>query len=121
MTNRELLEAAAKAARYHLSSVSEMIWSDTLGEFVLWNPLTDDGDAFRLMVTLHRLYGIPLEVIQHWLALSLLPSGNDHLAKTRREIVRFAAHLAVHDAKPIESFDEFSARLDREARARGQQ
>jgi len=110
MTDRELLEAAAKAASMSYDN-----------QFALGNPLTDDGDAFRLLATLHRLYGIPLEVIQHWLALSLLPSGNDHLAKTRREIVRCAAHLAVHDAKPIESFDEFSARLDREARARGQQ
>jgi hypothetical protein len=116
VTNRELLEAAAKAEGHAYPWVLP-----ARGGERPWNPLTDDGDAFRLLVTLHRLYGIPLEVIQHWLFLSLLPSGNDHLAKTRREIVRCAAHLAVHDAKPIESFDEFSARLDSEARARGQQ
>jgi hypothetical protein len=130
MTDRELLELAAKAAgkKVHTRNQADRdaCGAGDVGLWIsegqtCWNPLTDDGDAFRLLVTLHRLYGIPLEVIQHWLALSLLPSGNDHLAKTRREIVRCAAHLAVHDAKPIESFDEFSARLDSEARARGQQ
>lgn len=52
MTDRELLELAAKAAGIEL-------WKDVAGNFytdpkssVIWNPLTDDGDALRLAVML---------------------------------------------------------------------
>ena len=59
MTNRKLLELAAKAANHngkymehfyteHLSRTG--IYSDEDG---MWNPLTDDGDALRLAVKLH--------------------------------------------------------------------
>lgn len=54
MTDRELLEAAAKAAG------NGAMWHDHLGMGVvnegtfptLWNPLKNDGDAFRLAVNL---------------------------------------------------------------------
>ena len=52
MTDRELMEMAAKAAGYSLSAVSDMIWSDAAVEYIPWNPLTDDGDALRLAVNL---------------------------------------------------------------------
>ena len=45
-TDRELLEAAAKAAGY----TAEVI--QTVLESGRWNPLTDDGDALRLAVKL---------------------------------------------------------------------
>jgi hypothetical protein len=55
MTDRELLERAAKAAGI------DGEWKDHGGVLWLmrtdfgdpWNPLTDDGDAMRLMVRLH--------------------------------------------------------------------
>lgn len=56
MNDRELLELAAKAAGI------EAQYSDNFGDFSIvepysmgeqrWNPLTDDGDAFRLAVSL---------------------------------------------------------------------
>jgi hypothetical protein len=52
MTDRELLEAAAKAAGIEFGWIhdtprirAEMGWTP-------WNPLTDDGDALRLAVKL---------------------------------------------------------------------
>ena len=48
MTDRELLELAAKAAGYKLSNVQDMIWSYAEADYVEWNPLNDDGDALRL-------------------------------------------------------------------------
>lgn len=49
MTDRELLELAAKAAGI------ECDWSgDYFGDGnSVWNPLTDDGDALRLAVSLY--------------------------------------------------------------------
>jgi hypothetical protein len=47
MTDRELLEKAAKAAGQERSAAGDL-WSNARG--ALWNPLTDDGDALRLMV-----------------------------------------------------------------------
>ncbi len=98
MTDRELLEAAAKAAEYHLSSVSEMIWSDTFGEFVLWNPLTDDGDALRLAVKLGMTI-IQINDREPWSAwidangLLHTETAEDDYAATRRAIVRAAAEI----------------------------
>jgi hypothetical protein len=46
VSNRELLELAAKAAgTYYVEGES---WDENAG----WNPLTDDGDALRLAVKL---------------------------------------------------------------------
>lgn len=45
MTDRELLELAAKAAGYN-----DPIFVKTIGN--IWNPLTDKGDAFSLAVKL---------------------------------------------------------------------
>lgn len=50
MTDRELLEAAAKAAEIELGewdSFMEAFWLKC-DHPVIWNPLTDDGDALRL-------------------------------------------------------------------------
>ena len=106
MTDSELLEAAAKAAEL----TEKITWWDnrfifkTVGIFVIkeWNPLTDDGDALRLAVTLNidvmqdkheqvvsaRCPGIEFDddwIGEHW--------GNDKLAATRRAIVRAAASI----------------------------
>ena len=86
MTDRELLEAAAKAAG---------------GGFVIgyWNPLTDDGDALRLTVKL----GLAVSVEYQFGSTSVLwgpptghvreDHGNDPYAATRRAIVRAAAEI----------------------------
>jgi hypothetical protein len=59
MTDRELLEAAAKAAgitgdwcRWHQAYGDEWVEGIDIGGRFLWNPLLDDGDAFRLAVKL---------------------------------------------------------------------
>ena len=57
MTDKELLELAAKAAG--VKWVDECFDYDDMGRMMVdfglgvqeWNPLTDDGDALRLMVT----------------------------------------------------------------------
>ena len=61
MTDRELLEFAAKAAGLDVVNWNEQLPQDTgkcrgawinNGCLVYWNPLTDDGDALRLAVKL---------------------------------------------------------------------
>ena len=95
MSNRELLEFAAKAAG---------VWDETdpsngmlkpSGQY--WNPLTDDGDALRLAVKLrmsvfHSLSDVyvvdddgDIEVEEG--------HKRDPLAATRRAIVRVAAEI----------------------------
>ena len=65
MTDRELLEQAAKAAGYEIQGKVEKMIAEHghyAGGFVItnnrggssaWNPLTDDGDALRLAIKLH--------------------------------------------------------------------
>ena len=73
-TDRELLELAAKAARYQYAKHGGYIVVDGIPGN--WNPLTDDGDALRLAVKL-RL------VIHVWddgetvSAAKTLPDGED--------------------------------------------
>jgi hypothetical protein len=51
MTDRELLEFAAKAAGLRLDHLSgRVVRREADGQPVYWNPLTDDGDALRLAV-----------------------------------------------------------------------
>ena len=94
MTDRELLELAAKAAEVPLARLSEYT---TCGK--VWNPLTDDGDALRLAVNL----GISLLLDEVDCAVSdagagyvkqfTEPNGDDDCAAARRAIVRAAAYL----------------------------
>jgi hypothetical protein len=78
MTDRELLELAAKACG--LEEAKMRI------EFNQWNPLTDDGDALLVMVKL----GIDIAKAQvdYWDKHS-----NDPYAATRRAITRAAAEI----------------------------
>jgi hypothetical protein len=114
MTDRELLEDAAKAAGMTLK------WGEKykLGDDIIdctdipyaksnqpdeadmhWNPLTDDGDAFRLMVKLellvdtngmHVQVGFPYEAPLAYEKMGVL---DDPYAATRRAIVRAAAEI----------------------------
>ena len=102
MTDRELLELAAKAAGQDLKY-------DTFGQsenadrvYCYWNPLTDDGDALRLAVKLNLGVMSTDQVKQTTVWEYCKPKLNevreqhnsDPYAATRRAIVRAAAELA---------------------------
>ncbi len=109
MTDKELLEQAAKAA-----GMDHLFWNDgkttayysgslfymtTPGSHTPWNPLTDDGDAMRLVVKL----GLALVVgnVNDYIAVQSdrLPEvihsdkTDDPYAAARRAIVRAAAEI----------------------------
>ena len=111
MTDRELLELAAKAAE-----ISTIIWTEsprsngqTAGciwngvghgdTAKLWNPLTDDGDALRLAVRLHM--SVLSNETASWVATGMHQivraeehhDGKDPYAATRRAVVRAAAEI----------------------------
>ena len=106
MSDREMLEFAAKAAgielRWHPDGTA---YSDTRcsGYWGVWNPIADDGDAMRLMVRLRleprfidnsRSNGAePSRVTLHNVAGIVVNIDGDHLAATRRAIVRAAAAI----------------------------
>jgi hypothetical protein len=100
VTDRELLELAAKAAgiTYHSYVDSELFGRGiNIGEVdvPLWNPLTDDGDALRLAVAL----GIQIHIEGRdesravWANEIMLWTDGDALAATRRAIVMAAAEI----------------------------
>ena len=112
MTDRELLELAAKAAGIEISQWSNCqaggfiakgsqyldSWGDKRIPRDFWNPLTDDGDALRLAVKLgfHMgMYedsvvvvggGVDNRQLFEW-------HNDDPYAATRRAIVRAAAEI----------------------------
>lgn len=106
MTDRELLEAAAKAAgivviRSRLNDPLQrnMLVCNAVRNFGQesgpWNPLADDGDALRLAVKL----GLVVDAGTHHASAgmgqwSAHPGGRNPHAATRRAIVRAAAELA---------------------------
>ncbi len=99
-TDRELLEAAAKAAGIDLYDWDERT-NDYASRVGMWNPLTDDGDAFRLAVKLKIRHGNDgVMVVCAWQPLNRVSSddcsglvGDDPYAATRRAIVRAAAEI----------------------------
>jgi len=107
MTDRELLELAAKAAGLDVRWIAEC--QDYYehrphmlpGYWDKWNPLADDGDAFRLAVKLRlepRFLDLdhpagPPRVTFHNVSGLVELAGNDLLAATRRAIVRAAAEI----------------------------
>jgi hypothetical protein len=100
MTDRELLELAAKAA-------GEELKYDTFGggdnpdrEYNYWNPLIDDADAFRLAVKMgmRDYFGIEIQKgctqatsFEPWEHCEYEEHNDDPYAATRRAIVRAAA------------------------------
>jgi len=118
MTDRELLELAAKAA-----GAGALVWGDVWnvgGDLidctdmpyirsgqsdegdVYWNPLTDDGDAMRLAVKLRMMIdyiergckaGHIVATAQGRVA-AYEPRDPDPYVATRRAIVRAAAEIA---------------------------
>jgi hypothetical protein len=105
MTDRELLELAAKAAGL------EGTWSTTIGGWSClvqenghpWQPLHDDGDALRLAVKrrIKLRYNAALGQALAWtegdfmeFKVNVEDCGHDEAAATRRAIVRAAASSA---------------------------
>ena len=70
MTDRELLELAAKAAGYMVNANKQAerdalgygdvgLWIDSVS--TCWNPLNDSGSAFELLATMPSLRGLSLK------------------------------------------------------------
>jgi hypothetical protein len=98
MTDRELLELAAKAANL-----------DYANGFIVetgepWNPLTDDGDALRLVVKLGMALNItPSKIFagNGYTGHTEVMDAADPYAATRRAIVRTAAEIARSNERQI--------------------
>ena len=101
MTDRELLEMAAKAAGIARNQW-DYEWVRGLGHIVcrsdMWNPLTDDGDALRLAVRLRLKIqitddGAAARLGFTNLSLVALDEAPDVESAARRAIVRAAAEI----------------------------
>ena len=106
MTDRELLELAAKAAGIHALHDPQGILRDCTGFHQSmnifagkpWNPLTDDADALRLAVKLRMdvtfnetdVFAFPYDGQD---GASEVINTDDDYAATRRAIVRAAAEI----------------------------
>lgn len=105
MSDRELLELAAKAAgieySYHPGCGDALELVKPRGLHIYWNPLADDGDALRLANAMRfSVYHAKLAVIiKHnqysweWMGESINEDSGDRDASTRRAIVRAAAEI----------------------------
>ena len=112
MTDRELLELAAKAAEIELFDDEHgepwrVYYTDPnngMKRYTHWNPLTDDGDALRLAVKLFMFvdsaagapdsFGAELVRAGNEVVDKTEPrTHNDPYAATRRAIVRAAAEI----------------------------
>ena len=95
MTDREMLELAAKAAGYDVRSDGEggLVIPTRRGACRDWDPINNDGDALRLAVQL----GFVVEPGKCWHSHHGPVFGEDVLggvmAATRRAIVRAAAQI----------------------------
>ena len=103
MTDRELIELAAKAAgielRWHPDGTAYAS-NRAPGYWAVWNPLTDDGDALRLAVKLRMGLSLPVHKTIKADVISFIDSrvnareeGDDPYAAARRAIVRAAAEI----------------------------
>ena len=99
MSDRELLEMAAKAAGVAHECIDDhgaLLPFDNDGRFIgFWNPLTDDGDALRLAVhlKLHITNGDGYAWASHISVDCTQPFASDKYAATRIAIVRVAAEI----------------------------
>jgi len=102
VTEKEQLENAAKAARLTINESKfyprDLVVLHDDGSWHYWNPLKDDGDAFRLAV---ELGGVTLNFYSQACFVSRYEGeeviceelGEDPYAATRRAIVRAAAEI----------------------------
>lgn len=109
MTDREMLEMAAKAAGnvalIHNANTGEKYFGvvpnnkHCHGGTARWNPLTDDGDALRLAVRLHiEIEPVPFggrAIVRDDddYGEQFDEESSDRMAATRRAIVRAAAEI----------------------------
>lgn len=106
MTDKQLLEYAAKAAGLNIKAYRVDINDDfthlvvgrkNTKEKIDWNPLTDDGDALRLAVKLGLLIDVSLKMQTTDAGTSYyvceLHRNSDPYAATRRAITRAAAEI----------------------------
>ena len=108
MTDRELLEAAAKAAGIHALRSPDGVLRNCTGLHPAmnmlaappWNPLTDDGDALRLAVKLRLDVKInDFDTLCYGPSFGTRSAAETHTdypdpyAATRRAIVRAAAEI----------------------------
>lgn len=128
MTDRELLEAAAKAAGMHANTWADIGtllpakggWVQFIGHgtAVIWNPLVDDAEAFRLAVKLRLdidngspsdgnryvcAYRCGIAMVRDPVSeIEEIEDECQRLAATRRAIVRAAAEIgaAIGGEKP---------------------
>ena len=106
--DKELLELAAKAAGYTFDSTEpfEIAVEHKGGtDWYEWNPLTDDGDAFRLAVKLGLTVCVSFKYGLTWAdkddkghALAKSNHDGDKFAATRRAIVLAAAEIGKNAA-----------------------
>jgi hypothetical protein len=93
-TDRELLELAAKAAELDvfLSKNGTFLLRNSLNPLAnrSWNPLEDDGDAFRLAMSLRM---IVTPGTARLLDGRLFGKDKDSVEETRRAIVMAAAYI----------------------------
>lgn len=106
MTNRELLELAAKAAGYDVEVTPRgefylrQVDVDGLLHVTIWSPIQFDGDALRLAVLLSMRVSTDMAAAEAAPLLTDISEivqfsecGGDPYAATRRAIVRAAAEI----------------------------
>ncbi len=102
MTDRELLELAAKAAGAMQHERNQECWllPRNDGIWRVWQPLTDDGDALRLAVVLGivvlQMEGSAragAEGLECDFSAPYAAHGNDRMKATRKVIVAAAAEI----------------------------
>lgn len=92
MSDRELLELAAKAAGLK-ATWSQSLEDDPLVYGIEWNPLADDGDALRLAVKLELdVMCASVRSVDDNICITI-EAGTDPYAASRRAIVRAAAEI----------------------------
>jgi hypothetical protein len=111
VNDKELLELAAKAAGYEIVQTfydGRLAVDIGTQNRIGWNPLTDDGDALRLLVGLKL--DVHFEIQENWIGemveifgpeqadgsrhCEAYGLGDDHAATVRRAITRAAAEIA---------------------------
>lgn len=96
MTDREMLELAAKAGGYVIRVSSGGSFSvDIDGFWRGWNPLNSDGDALRLAVKLHMQVSVTTESCRAETlpCLGVRVNDSDENLATRRAIVMAASAI----------------------------
>jgi hypothetical protein len=101
MTDKELLELAAKADGRKTERIAGKLWIEKCT--TEWNPLTDDGDALRLSVNLDMdiVFDFDRVMVVFGDADATciteyfydLPKSTNRLDATRKAIVRAAAEI----------------------------